>query len=83
MLRQKASAAGLELEAIENLDPGHWYDMLLNGPKKREQLENVKTAGRQVAYSDDRLQLQHNRRLRPGERAARGEAVGVGEWTGH
>src|SRR3954470_7387433 len=24
--------AGLELHAVENIDPGHWYDVLLDGP---------------------------------------------------
>lgn len=47
-LRKEINAAGLELEAIENLDPAHWHDVLLDGPKKREQLENVKTIVRRV-----------------------------------
>ena len=42
-LRQEINAAGLELEAIENFDPAHWHDVLLDGPKKEQQLENVKT----------------------------------------
>jgi mannonate dehydratase len=42
------AAAGLKLEAIENFDPAHWHDVLLDGPKKREQLENVKTIIRRV-----------------------------------
>ena len=33
---------GLELEAIENFDPAHWYDILLDGPKKKIQIENLK-----------------------------------------
>lgn len=33
--------AGLELHAIENFDPGHWYDVLLAGPKRDEQLEGL------------------------------------------
>ena len=33
---------GLELEAIENFDPAHWYDILLDGPKKKVQIENLK-----------------------------------------
>jgi mannonate dehydratase len=32
---------GLTLHAIENLDPGHWYDVLLDGPRRDEQLEGV------------------------------------------
>lgn len=42
-LKQEINAAGLELEAIENFDPAHWHDVLLDGPKKEQQLENVKT----------------------------------------
>src|SRR5215469_1299549 len=42
-LRTAVEAEGLKLEAIENFDPAHWHDVLLDGPKKREQLENVKT----------------------------------------
>ncbi|MCX8155251.1 MAG: mannonate dehydratase [Verrucomicrobiae bacterium] len=41
-LRRRVNAAGLELEAIENFDPAHWHDVLLDGPRKAEQLENVK-----------------------------------------
>lgn len=42
-LRQNIEAEGLHLEAIENFDPAHWHDILLDGPKKPAQLENVKT----------------------------------------
>src|SRR3990172_2791568 len=38
-LRRETSAAGLELEAIENFDPAHWHDVLVDGPKKRQHLE--------------------------------------------
>ena len=41
-LRRDINDEGLELAALENFDPGHWYDVLLDGPRKREQLENVK-----------------------------------------
>ena len=37
-----------ELEAIENFDPAHWHDVLLDGPKKAQQLENLKTIIRNV-----------------------------------
>jgi mannonate dehydratase len=47
-LRRSINDAGLELAAIENLDPAHWHDVLLDGPKKRQQLENVKTLIRRV-----------------------------------
>ena len=38
-LKTEINAAGLELAAIENFDPAHWYDVLLGGPKQAEQLE--------------------------------------------
>jgi mannonate dehydratase len=47
-LRAAVNAEGLELEAIENFDPAHWYDVLLDGPRKVEQLEHVKTIIRNV-----------------------------------
>jgi mannonate dehydratase len=47
-IRKSVNAAGLELEAIENFDPAHWHDVLLDGPKKGKQLENLKTLIRNV-----------------------------------
>jgi mannonate dehydratase len=47
-LKKEINAAGLELEAIENFDPAHWHDVLLDGPKKAHQLENLKTIIRNV-----------------------------------
>jgi len=47
-LKKEINAAGLELEAIENFDPAHWHDVLLDGPKKTQQLENLKTIIRNV-----------------------------------
>jgi mannonate dehydratase len=47
-LRREINAAGLELEAIENFDPAHWHDVLLDGPRRLQQLENVKTIIRNV-----------------------------------
>ena len=41
-LRKAVEAEGLKLEAIENFDPAHWHDVLLEGPMKNRQLENVK-----------------------------------------
>jgi mannonate dehydratase len=41
-LRRAVEAEGLQLAAIENLDPSHWHDVLLDGPRKRQQLEDVK-----------------------------------------
>jgi len=47
-LKNEINAHGLELEAIENFDPAHWHDVLLDGPKKAEQLENLKTIIRNI-----------------------------------
>ena len=41
-LKQSVEAEGLALAAVENLDPMLWYDVLLDGPRKAEQLETVK-----------------------------------------
>jgi len=41
-LRASINAEALELAAIENFDPSHWYDILLDGPEKQGQLEKVK-----------------------------------------
>ncbi len=43
-----AASEGLKVEGIENFDPAHWHDVLLDGPKKRQHLENVKTVIRRV-----------------------------------
>ena len=47
-LKQEINAAGLELEAIENFDPAHWHDVLLDGPGKQQQLDNLKTIVRRL-----------------------------------
>jgi mannonate dehydratase len=47
-IKRDINAAGLELEAIENFDPAHWHDVLLDGPKKPKQLENLKSMIRAV-----------------------------------
>jgi mannonate dehydratase len=47
-LRSAVEAEGLELAAIENLDPAHWHDVLLDGPRKAEQLEGLVTLVRRV-----------------------------------
>lgn len=41
-LKAEINDAGLELAAIENFDPAHWYDVLLGGPKREEQLVFLK-----------------------------------------
>ena len=47
-LRQSIEAEGLKLEAVENFDPAHWHDVLLDGPKKRAHLENTKEIVRRL-----------------------------------
>jgi mannonate dehydratase len=47
-LRRDIEAHDLRLAAIENFDPAHWHDILLDGPQKAAQLENVKTLIRRV-----------------------------------
>ena len=47
-LRKMINAEGLELEAIENFLAVFWSDILLDGPRKHEQMENIKTLIRNV-----------------------------------
>lgn len=47
-LRRAVEAEGLTLHALENLDPSHWHDVLLDGPRRDEQIENVKTIVRAI-----------------------------------
>jgi len=47
-IRAEIEDAGLVLAAIENLDPAHWHDVLLDGPKRPQHIENVKTIIRRM-----------------------------------
>jgi mannonate dehydratase len=51
-LRKRIQAAGLRLEAIENLDPAHWHDILLDGPQREAHIENVKTIVRRLGEAE-------------------------------
>jgi mannonate dehydratase len=42
-LRAEIEASDLKLAALENLDPAHWHDILLDGPQRPQQIEKVKT----------------------------------------
>ena len=42
-LRRAINREGLELEALENFDPSHWSDVLLDGPRRRPQMQKLKT----------------------------------------
>ncbi len=50
-LRHHVEAGGLKLEAIENFDPAHWHDILLDGPKRALHIENVKTIIRRMGQA--------------------------------
>jgi mannonate dehydratase len=41
-LKALINSQGLELEALENFAPQHWYDVLLDGPRRAEQMEHLK-----------------------------------------
>ena len=47
-IQRELKRHGLEWEAIENFDPAHWYDILLDGPRRAEQIEQIKTIIRNV-----------------------------------
>jgi mannonate dehydratase len=47
-IRRDIEDAGLRLAAIENLDPAHWHDILLDGPLRARHIENVKTVVRNM-----------------------------------
>jgi mannonate dehydratase len=47
-LRKEIEDAGLTLAAIENIDPAHWHDILLDGPQRAAQIEKVKTLVRRL-----------------------------------
>lgn len=40
-LRDAVNAEGLELAALENFDPAFWHDVLLDGPKRDEQVAGI------------------------------------------
>ena len=41
-IKRSIESNGLVWGAIENFDPAHWYDILLDGPRKAEQMEQLK-----------------------------------------
>ena len=47
-VRAAAEAEGLRLEAVENFDPAHWHDILLDGPKRALHVKNVQTILRRL-----------------------------------
>lgn len=47
-LKKAINEEGLELHALENFSPADWSDILLDGPKKQQQMEHVKSIIRNV-----------------------------------
>lgn len=47
-LAEQFADHGLTLEAIENFDPAFWYDILLDGPERASQIEQIKEIIRSV-----------------------------------
>jgi len=81
-LRRAVESHGLVLEAIENFDPAHWHDVLLDGPKRAAHIENVKTIIRAVGAAGVPI-LGYNFSIagvagRSTGKQARGEAPSVG-----
>jgi mannonate dehydratase len=81
-LKKRVEKHGLELFAIENFDPAQWYDVLQAGPKREEQLEELKriirNAGKAgistIGYNFSIAGVYGRRE----NNAARGNAVSVG-----
>ncbi len=77
-----AAEEGLKIEAIENFDPAHWHDVLLDGPLRAAQMENLKSLIRTVGQAGIPV-FGYNFSLagvagRVTGRFARGRAVSVG-----
>lgn len=50
-LVKAAAAEGLRIAAIENFDPAHWYDVLLDGPNRKKQIDGLKTIIRRMGQA--------------------------------
>lgn len=81
-IKKEINSHGLVWEAIENFDPAHWHDILLDGPKKELQMENLKQLIRNVGAAGIPV-FGYNFSLvgvaaRTQGKFARGSAVSVG-----
>lgn len=47
-IKKLIEGEGLVWYAIENFDPAHWFDVLLDGPKKHEQIDGLKQMVRMI-----------------------------------
>jgi mannonate dehydratase len=50
--KREIENAGLILAGIENFDPAHWHDVLLNGPLRAKHIENIKTIVRRMGEAE-------------------------------
>jgi mannonate dehydratase len=81
-IKSELNEEGLELEAIENFDPAHWHDILLDGPRKAKQMDNLKELIRTIGRAGIPI-MGYNFSLagvaaRVSSAKARGQAVSVG-----
>jgi mannonate dehydratase len=81
-LRNDIENTGLVLAAIENIDPAHWHDILLDGPQRAQQIEKVKTLIRRLGEAGIPV-LGYNFSLagvcgRVTARQGRGDAITLG-----
>ena len=81
-IRDAMAAHGLTFEAIENFDPADWHDVLLDGPRKIQQIERLKRIIRDVGRAGIRS-IGYNFSIagvagRILGNFARGEALSVG-----
>mgnify|MGYP003576197030 CR=1 FL=1 len=81
-IKKQINDAGLIWEAIENFDPAHWSDILLDGPRKEQQVERIKKIIRNVGRAGIPI-IGYNFSLagvagRSKGQYARGEAISVG-----
>jgi mannonate dehydratase len=81
-IKAAINAEGLVLEAIENFEPAHWYDVLLDGPKRDAQMAHLKQIIRDMGRAGIPI-MGYNFSLagvwgRDNAPTARGKAVSVG-----
>lgn len=81
-LREQVEQHGLKLFAIENFDPAQWYDVLLGGPQRKEQLNELKRIIQNVGQAGIST-IGYNFSIagvygRTENRSARGNAISVG-----
>jgi len=54
-LKREMNAEGLDFHAIENFCPAHWHDILLDGPRREEQVREVKRIIRDAGRAGIRM----------------------------